>query len=72
MESKDLKNISLSIPTNLSDIKSDIELVINKTEKIIKQFLEKQIYTSTISDINKEQLNIIFIEKRKQILDIFE
>ena len=71
MESKDLKHISLSIPTNLNDIKPDIELIINKTENIIKQYLEKQIYTSTISDINKEKLDIIFIEKKKEILDKF-
>jgi hypothetical protein len=71
MESKDLKHISLSIPTNLNDIKPDIELIINKTENVIKQFLEKQIYTSTISDINKEKLDIIFIEKKKEILDKF-
>ena len=60
MDLKEIKQISISLPTKLNDIKPDLELLINKNENIIKKYLERHIYTSTISDIDKAKLDIIF------------
>ena len=52
---KQIKKISIKIPDHLSEMKPDIELIINKNETIISKYLERHIYTSTISDINKKK-----------------
>ncbi len=68
---KQIKKISIKIPDNLSEIKPDIELIINKNETIISKYLERHIYTSTISDINKKKIEELFIKNRNLILTIF-
>lgn len=68
---KELKIISCYIPNTLNEIKTDIEIIIKKNEDIIKNYLEKTIYTSSISDSNKEILDIIFSKNKKLILDTF-
>jgi len=68
---KQIKNINIKIPTNLIEIKNDIELIINKNEIIISKYLERHIYTSTISDINKKKIEELFIKNRNLILTTF-
>lgn len=68
---KQIKKISIKIPDDLSEIKSDFELIINKNEKIISNYLERHIYTSLISETNKTKIEELFIKNRKLILDTF-
>ena len=68
---KKIKKINIKIPEKLSEIKTDIELIINKNETIISKYLERHIYTSTISDINKQKIEELFIKNRNIILTIF-
>lgn len=68
---KQIKKINIKIPENLNEIKSDIELIINKNEIIISKYLERHIYTSTISEINKQKIEELFIKNRNLILNIF-
>ena len=68
---KQIKKINIKIPENLNEIKSDIELIINKNEIIISKYLERHIYTSTISDINKKKIEELFIKNRNLILTTF-
>ena len=68
---KDIKQISVLIPTHLNDLKPDIELLIDKKEQIIKTYLERHIYTSSMSDNDKEKLELLFAKHRKTILDTF-
>ena len=39
--SKDLKNINMAIPNNLSEIKTDIETIVDLNETIIQNYLER-------------------------------
>ncbi len=68
---KQINKISIKIPDDLSEIKNDFELIINKNEKIISNYLERHIYTSLISETNKTKLEELFIKNRKLILDTF-
>jgi hypothetical protein len=68
---KQIKKINIKIPENLNEIQSDIELIINKNEIIISKYLERHIYTSTISDINKKKIEELFMKNRNIILTIF-
>jgi hypothetical protein len=68
MDLKDIKKISILIPTDLNEITKDLEILIHKNENIIKKYLEKNIYTSVITDIEKEKLDIIFTKIKTQIL----
>jgi len=68
---KDINKINILIPTNLNELKPDIEILINKNEQIITKYLERHIYTAAISDSNKQTLATIFIKHRKTILDTF-
>jgi hypothetical protein len=68
---KQIKKISIKIPDDLSEIKNDFELIINKNEKIISNYLERHIYTSLISETNKTKIEELFIKNRKLILDTF-
>lgn len=63
-----IKNINISIPNNLSFIKEDIEFIINKDEEIIEKYLERIVYTSSLSESTKIQLDKIFEKLRKDIL----
>ena len=68
---KQIKKISIKIPDYLSEMKPDIELIINKNETIISNYLERHIYTSLISETNKTKIEELFIKNRKLILDTF-
>jgi CRISPR/Cas system CSM-associated protein Csm2 small subunit len=63
-----IKNINISIPNNLSFVKEDIEFIINKDEEIIEKYLERIVYTSSLSESTKIQLDKIFEKVRKDIL----
>jgi hypothetical protein len=69
---KDIKHISFYIPNNLNELKPDVEFIINECNKIIiKKVLENNIYTSKISDSDKEKINLLFNKNKKLILDTF-
>lgn len=68
---KQIKKISIKIPDDLSEIKNDFELIINKNEKIISNYLERHIYTSLISETNKTKIEELFIKNKKLILNTF-
>ena len=71
MSTKDITKINILIPQNLNELKPDIEILINKNEQIIKKYLERHIYTSAISDSDKQKLDTILAKHRKTILDSF-
>ena len=69
---KDIKQLGFYIPNNLNEIKPDIELIINQCNKIImKKVLENNVYTSEISNYDKEKINLLFTKNKKLILDTF-
>ena len=69
---KDIKQFGFYIPNNLNELKPDIEFIINECNKIImKKILENNIYTSKISDSDKEKINLLFAKNKKLILDAF-
>ena len=70
-EVKDIKMISLPILTTntLLSIKNNIEIIINKDEEIIEKYLERIIYTSSLSINVKDKLDKIFKISRESILD---
>jgi len=68
---KQLKHINIKKPDNLNELRTDIEFIINKNETIISKYLERHIYTSTISEINKKKIEELFIKNRNLILNIF-
>jgi len=63
MDLKDVKKININIPDTLNELNSELELIMKTTNTIITKYLEKQIYKTSISDSNKEKINIIFICK---------
>ena len=66
------KKFWFNIPENLNELKPDIESIINKCNKIImKKVLENNVYTSTISESDKEKINLLFSKNTKLILDRF-
>ena len=65
---KDLNNIHIKIPNNLDFIKKDIDIIINKNEEVIKNYLERIVYTSPLSENTKIQLDKIFEKVRKDII----
>ncbi len=70
MDIKDVKNININIPNNLNELESELDLILNTSNKIINKYLEKQIFKSTISDSNKEKISIIFTKNKQLILEI--
>jgi len=69
MNLKDMKKISISIPNILLELKPELDIIINKTDTIIKNLLEKQIYTCSITEFDKEKLNIIFSKNKEYIFE---
>ena len=69
MDSKDVKKITINIPNNLNELEPELKLILKTTNTVINKYLEKQIYKSTITDSNKEKLNIIFTKNKQLILE---
>uniref|UniRef100_A0A6C0EYA0 Uncharacterized protein n=1 Tax=viral metagenome TaxID=1070528 RepID=A0A6C0EYA0_9ZZZZ len=71
MNMKDLKMIKIPVPNikSLLSMTDDIETIILKNEEIITKLLEKDIYVSTLSKTVKDELDKIFIDARKHILE---
>lgn len=71
MNMKDLKMITIPVPNinSLLSMTDDIETIILKNEEIITKLLEKDIYVSTLSKTVKDELDKIFIDARKHILE---
>ena len=65
---KDLNNIHIKIPKTLNFIKNDVDTIINKDEEVIKNYLERIVYTSPLSENTKLQLDTIFEKIRKDII----
>ena len=65
---KDINNIHIKIPKTLDFIKKDLDIIINKNEEVIKNYLERIVYTSPLSENTKIQLDKIFEKVRKDII----
>jgi hypothetical protein len=61
-----VKNITLM--KSLESINDDLELLLNKNEQVIKNYLAREIYTSNISLETNNMLDEIFINIRKNII----
>ena len=69
---KDIKHISFYMPDNLNNIKKEMDIIINECNKSIKKnLLERYVYSSTISDSDNAQLDIIFNKNKDLILNKF-
>jgi hypothetical protein len=64
----DLKKISILMPNDLSSLKDDIEIIIEKNEDIIEKHIER-IYTCPLSPEIKAQLYNIFKKTKASVLD---
>jgi hypothetical protein len=69
MDIKDVKKINLNIPNHLNELETELELILNTSNKMINNYLEKQIYKSTMSDSNKDKISILFTKNKQLILD---
>jgi len=70
----DIKNINVIVPNKLINnnnlkIKTDIEKIFKKNEENIRKYLERIIYTSTLSKDVNLKLDVIFEETKKNIMD---
>lgn len=63
-----LKKINMTLPNNLNEINTNIDIIIKKDEEIIKKYLERVIYTSKLPDEVKLQLDKVFLDTRNNIL----
>lgn len=64
----DLKQINMILPSNLNKIKTNIDIIINKDEEIIKKYIERVIYISKLTDDLTKQLDKIYKDVREHIL----
>jgi len=65
------KKHKITIPNDFNELKNELELLLNKNDKIINTYLENTVYTSAISDTNKVKLKDIYEKNHKLILDTF-
>ena len=70
----DIKNINVVVPNKLINnnnlkIKTDIEKIFKKNEENIRKYLERVIYTSTLSKDVNLKLDTIFEETKNTIMD---
>jgi len=65
-EENDLKKMSMIIPDTISSLDSDLNIIIKKNEDIIKRYIERVIYNSTLSYEIKIKLDEIFEEVREK------
>ena len=70
----DIKNINIVVPNKLINnnnlkIKNDIEKIFRKNEDNIRKYLERVIYTSTLSKDVNLKLDTIFEETKNTIMD---
>ena len=63
-----IKNIKMNLPNNLDIMKTNIDIIINKDEEIIKKYIERIIYTSKIPHDVSLQLDKVFTDVRQNIL----
>jgi hypothetical protein len=66
---KDLKKINIVIPNNLSSIKEDVSKILKLNETIIKKYLERIIYTSTLTDEIEVKIDEVFLDTYTSIID---
>ena len=66
---KDLKKINIKMPIGLTAFKPDIETLLDKNEKIIKDYLENFVYVSNLNLEINEKVKSIFEKTNKDILD---
>ena len=65
------KKHKITIPNDFNELKTELELLLNKNDKIINKYLENTVYTSAISDTNKIKLKEIYEKNHKLILHTF-
>ena len=63
---KEIHNINMLKPNNLDIIKKDIDIIRNKIDEIIKKYIERIIYTSTLPEDINLKIDKLFTEAREQ------
>ena len=63
---KNIHNINMLKPNNLDIIKKDIDIIRDKTDEIIKKYIERIIYTSTLPEDINLKIDKLFAEAREQ------
>ena len=62
------KKHKIIIPEKTTSIIDDIDEVVDKCEEVIKKYIERMIYTSTLSKNVSENLDSVFKESRTNLL----
>ncbi len=62
------KKHKIIIPEKASSLVDDIDEVVDKCEEVIKKYIERIIYTSTLSKNVSENLDSVFKESRTNLL----
>jgi len=63
---QNIKNINMLKPNNLDIIKEDIDIIRDKIDQIIKKYIERIIYTSTLPEDINLKIDKLFTEAREQ------
>jgi hypothetical protein len=63
---KEIHNINMIKPNNLDIIKKDIDIIRDKTDEIIKKYIERIIYTSTLPEDINLKIDKLFAETREK------
>lgn len=63
---QNIKNINMLKPNNLDIIKEDIDSIRDKIDQIIKKYIERIIYTSTLPEDINLKIDKLFTEAREQ------
>ena len=59
--------VQLPVETITDKMTNNIETILKEDEKIIKQYLERMIFTSTLSNTTNQQLETIFQNIKQSI-----
>ena len=51
---------NIDIPQDFTDISNDINILLDKNEEAIREYISRYIYTSSISSETNKQLNELF------------
>lgn len=58
---------NIDIPPNFEDISNDIDVLLDKNEEAIREYISRYIYTSSISTETNKQLDELFKNIRAKL-----
>ena len=67
MDNVKFPKTNINIPHNFKDISNDIDVLLDKNEEAIREYISRYIYTSSISSETNKQLNELFKKIRANL-----